>query len=173
MEYYGDQTCSARSAPSTSELVVSRKKRYHTCCRLLCGRGIEVEAPPLRCTLLCGRGIEAQTPPKKKNTDTALCYVCCVLPLTLSLDCVWRVLRVLHVLGAASGTTFGVLMYMFRVMQTHRSSKMSFPTNLYAAAVFLDDCAANIMHGVRPRQTQLSGTPRMRCGTTCWLPSRN
>ena len=46
MEYYGDRTCSARSAPSTSDLVVSRKKRYHTCCQLLCRRGIEVQTPP-------------------------------------------------------------------------------------------------------------------------------
>ena len=110
MEYYGDRTCSARSAPSTSELVVSRKKRYHTCFQLLCGRGIEVENPPLRLRLLCGRGIEAQPPPppKKKITDSALCYVCCVLPLTVPLDCVWRVLRVLRVPGVASGTTSGV-----------------------------------------------------------------
>ena len=117
MEYYGDWTCSARSAPSTSELVVSRKKRYHTCCQLLCGRGIEVETPPLCYELLCGREIEAQTPPKKKNIDTAVCYVCCVLPLTVPLDGVWRVLRVLRILGVASGTASGVLMSVFRVMQ--------------------------------------------------------
>ena len=48
-------------------------------------------------------------------------------------------------------------MYVFRVMQTHRSSKMPFPTNLYAAALPLEDCAANIMHGVRPGQTELVG----------------
>ena len=74
---------------------------------VLYGRGIEVETPPLRCRLLCCRGIEAQTPPKK-NRDTALCYVCYVLPVTLPLDCVWRVLRVLRLLGVASGTAFGV-----------------------------------------------------------------
>ena len=108
MEYYGDRTCSARSVPSTSELVVSRKKRYHTCCQLLCGRGIVVETLPLRCRLLCGRGIEAQNPPQEKNTDTALCYLCCVLPLTVPLDCVWRVLRVLRVLGVSSGAAHGV-----------------------------------------------------------------
>ena len=107
MEYYGDRTCSARSTPSTSELVVSRKTRYHTCCLLLCGGGIEVETPPLRCRLLCGRGIEAPKPPKK-NTDTALCYVCCVLRPTVPLDYVWRVLRVLRVLGVASCTASGV-----------------------------------------------------------------
>ena len=68
MEYYGHRTCIARSAPSTNDLVVSRKKRYHTCCQLLCGRGIEVETPPpLCCKLLCGRGIEAQTPPPQKH----------------------------------------------------------------------------------------------------------
>ena len=65
-------------------------------------------APPLRCRLLCGRGIEAQTPPQEKNTDTALCYVCCVLPLAVPLDFVWRVLRVLRVLAVASGTASGV-----------------------------------------------------------------
>ena len=89
--------------------MVSRTKRYHTCCLLLCGRGIEVETPPLRCRLLCGRGIEAQTtpPPHDKNTHSALCYVCCVLPLTVPLDCVWRVLREMRVLGVASGSAFG------------------------------------------------------------------
>ena len=46
------------------------QKRYHTCCLLLCGRGIEVETPPLRCRLLCGRGIEAQTTPPMKKTPT-------------------------------------------------------------------------------------------------------
>ena len=96
-------------------------------------------------------------PPKKKNTDTTLCYVCYVLPLTLPLDCVWSVLRVLRVLGVASGTASGVRMYVFRVMQTHRSSKMPFPTNLYAGALPLEDCAANIMHGVRRGQTELVG----------------
>ena len=135
MEYYGDRTCSARSAPSTSELVVSRKIRYHTCCQLLCGRGIKVETPPLCCRLLCGRGLKAPPPPKKKHTHSALCYVCCALPLTLLLDCVWRVLRVLRVLGFAFDTACGVWMYVFRVMQTHRSSKMPFPTNLCAGAL--------------------------------------
>ena len=48
-------------------------------------------------------------------------------------------------------------MYVFRVMQTHCSSKMPFPTNLYACALPLEDCAANIMHGVRPGQTELVG----------------
>ena len=48
-------------------------------------------------------------------------------------------------------------MSVFRVMQTHRSSKMPFPTNLYAGALTLEDCAANIMHGVRPGQTELVG----------------
>ena len=48
-------------------------------------------------------------------------------------------------------------MYMFRVMQTHRCSKMAFSTNLYAGALPLEDCAANIMHGVRPGQTELVG----------------
>ena len=45
-------------------------------------------------------------------------------------------------------------MYVFTVVQTHRSSQMRFPTNLYAGALPLD-CAANIMHGVRPGQTEL------------------
>ena len=68
-----------------------------------------LKPPRLCCRRLCGRGIEAQTPPSpKKNTHTALCHVSCTLPLTLPLDCVWRVLRVLRVLGVASGTTFGV-----------------------------------------------------------------
>ena len=48
-------------------------------------------------------------------------------------------------------------MSVFRVMKTHRSSKMPFPTNLYAGALPLEDCAANIMHGVRPGQTELVG----------------
>ena len=48
-------------------------------------------------------------------------------------------------------------MYVFRVMQTHRSSKMPFPMNLYAGALPLEDCAANIMHGVRSGQTELVG----------------
>ena len=48
-------------------------------------------------------------------------------------------------------------MCVFRVMQTHRSSKMPFPTNLYAAALPREDCAANIMHGVRPGQAELVG----------------
>ena len=48
-------------------------------------------------------------------------------------------------------------MSVFRVMQTHRSSKMPFPTNLYAGALPLEDCAANIMHGVRLGQTELVG----------------
>ena len=52
--------------------------------------------------------MEAQTPPQEKNTDTAPCYMCCVLPLTVPLDCVWRVLRVLRILGVASGTASGV-----------------------------------------------------------------
>ena len=87
---------------------VPQKKIPHTCCLLLCGRGIEVETPPLRCRLLCGRGIEAQTtPPHEKNTHSALCYVCCVLPPTVPLDCMWRVLRVLRVLGVASGSASG------------------------------------------------------------------
>ena len=42
-------------------------------------------------------------------------------------------------------------------MQTHRSSKVPFPTNLYAGALLLEDCGANIMHGVRPGQTKLVG----------------
>ena len=81
MEFYGDRTGSARSAPSTSELVVSRKKRYHSSCQLLYGRGIEVETPPLRCRLLCGRRSEAQTPPPKKKTPTLPCATratCCL-----------------------------------------------------------------------------------------------
>ena len=47
-------------------------------------------------------------PPPKKNTDTALCYVCCVLPLAVPLDRVWRGLRVLRVFGVASGTASGI-----------------------------------------------------------------
>ena len=46
---------------------------------------------------------------------------------------------------------------MFRVVQTHRSSKMPFPTNLWAGSLLMEDCAANIMHGVRPGQTELVG----------------
>ena len=46
-------------------------------------------------------------------------------------------------------------MYVFRVMQTHRSSKIPFPTTLYAGALPLEDCEANIMHGVRPGQSEL------------------
>ena len=88
------------------------------------------------CKLLYGRGIEAQPPPKKKNhTHTAVCCVSCALPLTLPLECVWRVLRVLRVLGVASGTACGVRMYVFRVVQRHGSWKMPFPTNLYAGAL--------------------------------------
>ena len=87
MEYYGDRTCSAWSTPTASELVVSRKKRYHTCCQLLCGRGIEVETPPpLRCRLLCGRGIEAQTTPPTKKTQTLPCATCASCCLRL---CLW------------------------------------------------------------------------------------
>ena len=67
-----------------------------------------LKPPPPCCTLLCGRGIEAQTPPPKKNTDIALCYVRSVLHPTLPLDCVWHILRVLRILGVASGTAFGV-----------------------------------------------------------------
>ena len=48
-------------------------------------------------------------------------------------------------------------MYMLRVVQAHRSSKMPFPTNLYAGALPLEDCATNMMHGVRPGQTELVG----------------
>ena len=48
-------------------------------------------------------------------------------------------------------------MSVFRVMHTHGSSKMPFPTNLYAGALPLEDCAANIMHGVRPRQSEIVG----------------
>ena len=46
-------------------------------------------------------------------------------------------------------------MQVFRVVQTHRSSKKPFPTNLYAGAFPLEDCAANIMHGFRPDQIEL------------------
>ena len=46
---------------------------------------------------------------------------------------------------------------MFRVVQTHRSSKMPFPTNLWAGSLPVEDCAATIMHGVRPGQTELVG----------------
>ena len=48
-------------------------------------------------------------------------------------------------------------MYVFYVVQTHRSSEMPFPTNLYAGAPPLEDCAANIMHGVWASQTELVG----------------
>ena len=48
-------------------------------------------------------------------------------------------------------------MYLSGVMQTHCSSKMPFPTNLYAVALSLEECAANIMHGVRPCQSELVG----------------
>ena len=48
-------------------------------------------------------------------------------------------------------------MYVSHVVQTHRSSKMPFPKNLFAGALPLEDCAANIMHGVRPGQTELAG----------------
>ena len=48
-------------------------------------------------------------------------------------------------------------MSVFRVMQTHRSSKMPSLTNLYAPALPLEDCAANIIHGVRPGKTELVG----------------
>ena len=48
-------------------------------------------------------------------------------------------------------------MSAFRVMQTHRSSKMPFRTNLYAGALPLEDCAANIMHGLWPGQPELVG----------------
>ena len=46
---------------------------------------------------------------------------------------------------------------MFRVVQTHRSSKMPFPTNLWAGSLPVVECAANIMHGVWPGQTELVG----------------
>ena len=46
-------------------------------------------------------------------------------------------------------------MYVFRVMQTHRSLKTPFPTNPHAGALPLEDCVANIMHGLRPGQTEL------------------
>ena len=36
------------------------------------------------------------------HTHAAVCYVSCALPLTVLLECVWRVLRVLCVLGVAS-----------------------------------------------------------------------
>ena len=39
----------------------------------------------------------------------------------------------------------------------HRSSKMPFPTNLWAGSLPVEDCAANIMHGVRPGQTEIVG----------------
>lgn len=34
---------------------------------------------------------------------------------------------------------------------------MPFPTNLWAGSLPVEDCAANIMHGVRPGQTELVG----------------
>ena len=86
-----------------------------------------------------------------------MCYVCCVLPLTVPLNCVWRFLRVLRVLCVASGSASGAQKSVFRVVQTHRSSKMPFPTNLWAGSLPVEDCAANIMHGVRPGQTELVG----------------
>ena len=46
---------------------------------------------------------------------------------------------------------------MFPVVQTHRSSKMRFRTNLWAGSLPVEDSAANIMHGVRPGQTELVG----------------
>ena len=48
-------------------------------------------------------------------------------------------------------------MCVFRVMETHRSSKMPFPTSFYAGALPQEHCAANIMHGVGPCQTELVG----------------
>ena len=110
MEFYGNQTYSAQSAPTTSDLVVSGRKRYHSCCPLLCGQGIEVEPPPLCCRLLCGRGIEARPPPLKTHTHThiAVCYVSSALPLALPLECMWRVVRVFRILGVASGTASGL-----------------------------------------------------------------
>ena len=46
---------------------------------------------------------------------------------------------------------------MVPVVHTHRYSKMPFHTNLLAGSLSLEDCAANIMHGVRPNQTELVG----------------
>ena len=88
---------------------MSRKKRYHLCCQLVCGRGIQDEPPPPYRRLLCGRGIEAQPPPlSPKDTHNALCYVSRALPLTLPLEFALRVLHVLGVLGVAYGTACGV-----------------------------------------------------------------
>ena len=46
---------------------------------------------------------------------------------------------------------------MFCVVQTHRSSEIPFCTNLWAGSLPVEDCAANIMQGVRPGQTELVG----------------
>ena len=149
MEYYGDRTCSARWwCPAKKDTTPVAN------CSVV--GGSRLKPPPLRYRLLCGRGIEAQTnPPHEENTDTAMYYVCCVLPVNVPLDGVWRLLRVLRVLGVASGTASGALMSVFPVMQTHRCSKMPFLTNLYAGALPLEDYAANIMHGLWPGQTEL------------------
>ena len=65
--------------------------------------------PPPSAADCCVVGeLRLNPPPLEKNTDTALCYMCCVLPLTVPLHCVWRVLRGSRVLVIASGTASGV-----------------------------------------------------------------
>ena len=122
---------------------------------------LRLKPPPpsaANCFVVGELRLNPQLPKKKTHRAVCyVCYVCCVLPLTPPLVCVWRVLCVLRVIGVACGTASEVCMYVFRVVQTHRSSKMPFPTNLYAGALPLEDRAANIMHGVRPGQTELVG----------------
>ena len=67
-----------------------------------------LKPPPSAADCYVVGDLRLKPPPKKKHTRTVLCYMCCALPRTLPLDCVWRVLRVLRVLGIASGTAYGV-----------------------------------------------------------------
>ena len=130
-------------------------KKNHTCCKLLCGRGIEVETPAPSAADCCVVGeLRLKPPPPKKRH---------------------RHCRVLRVLRVACDSAFGLhVAHSACVARSRRCLRYCLwslivrvpcyaDTPLFENAISheclfpLQNCAASIMHGVRPGQTQLVG----------------
>ena len=107
MEYYGDRTCSARRPPQANWWCPAKKDTTLVANCSVVGESRLKPPPSAADCCVVGELRLKPPPPHEKNTHSALCYVCCVLPLTVPLDCVWRVLRVLRVLGVAFGYASG------------------------------------------------------------------